>query len=130
MGYQILIIDDSAVTRAVLKKTIGMTGVEVDEIIEASNGQEALQLLSDGNADLIMADLNMPRMNGMELAERLFNDSTLKHIPMVVISTEASAARIEELQHLGIKGYIHKPFTPEAIRKILVDTLNIEKISL
>ncbi len=123
MGYKILIVDDSSVTRAVLKKTIQMTGVDVSTVYEASNGNEALQKLNDNEVDLILADLNMPQMNGIEMVEKVFENPKTAETPIIVVSTEASTARIQLLKEKGIKGYIHKPFTPESIRNVLEEVL-------
>ena len=123
MGHRILIVDDSAVTRAVLKKTIHMTDIPTEEIIEANNGLEALEVLDKQKIDLIFADLNMPRMNGVEMTERIFANEKTSRIPIVVISTEASTTRIDQLQTKGVQKYIHKPFTPEMIKNVLQDVL-------
>ncbi len=121
MGYKILIVDDSSVTRAVLKKTIQMTGVDVEDFYEAANGSEALALLADNDVNLILADLNMPQMNGLEMMDNIFADEKNASIPIIVVSTEASAARIKLLKEKGVRGYVHKPFTPESIRNVLED---------
>lgn len=123
MGYTILIVDDSSVTRAVLKRTIQMTGVDVADFFEACNGSEALTILADNSIDLIMADLNMPQMNGLEMMEKIFANDSTASIPIIVVSTEASMARIKFLQEKGVRGYVHKPFTPESIREVLEEVL-------
>ncbi len=123
MSYKILIVDDSSVTRAVLKKTIMMTGIEVETFHGASNGQEGLDVLSKHQVDLVMADLNMPVMSGLEMTDKMFADESMHDIPVIVISTEASSARIDALQAKGVKGYVHKPFTPESIRNAIVSVL-------
>jgi two-component system chemotaxis response regulator CheY len=129
MGCKILIVDDSSVTRAVLKKTIGMTEVPVDEIFEASNGQEALSVLGSEDIDLVFADLNMPEMDGRELTTRIFAMADDGPAPtVVVVTTEASTSRIDELMAKGVKGYVHKPFTPEDIREVLADARPVETV--
>lgn len=122
MGCKILIVDDSSVTRAVLKKTIGMTDVAVDKIFEASNGYEALSVLGCEEIDLVFADLNMPEMDGRELTTRIFAMADDTPTPtVVVVTTEASRVRVDELMAKGVKGYVHKPFTAEAIRDVLIE---------
>jgi two-component system, chemotaxis family, chemotaxis protein CheY len=123
MAYRILIIDDSAVTRKVLAKTIGMVGLPVETILEASNGEEALRLLREQDVDLILADLNMPAVGGTDLAARLRADPRTRAIPLIIVSAEASAQRIQELSRLGVRQYIHKPFTPEQIRQTLLEVV-------
>ena len=125
MDYNILIVDDSAITRMVLKKTIHMTGIPVKTILEATNGCEALDLLCHHPVDLILTDLNMPEMNGMEMAAAILGNPKTSHIPVVLITTHASDVRIQELRSQGIKNYIHKPFTPEMIRDALNTLLEI-----
>lgn len=125
MAYKILIVDDSAVTRMVLKKTIEMTDVQIQEIFEAGNGYEALNLLSDHSVDLILADINMPEMNGMEMAAAILANPVTANVPVVIISTHTEDARINELRSQGIKAYIHKPFTAETIRDILSEILEL-----
>ncbi len=126
MSIKILIVDDSAVTRAVLRKTIDMTDVPVAEICEAANGKEALAVLQDEQIDLIFADLNMPEMNGTELATQVLSAEQSDAVPViVVVTTEASPPRINDLLAKGVRGYVHKPFTPESIRDVLQDVLDI-----
>lgn len=119
MGYNILIVDDSKTIRAILSKTLRLTGVPISEIFEAGNGQEALECLHGRWIDLILTDLNMPVMTGIELIEAMIVDDLLKNIPVVVISTDGSTTRIEELKAKGVREYIQKPFTPEDVRAII-----------
>ena len=123
MSYKILIVDDSSVTRAVLKKTIAMTGIDIEVFYEASNGKEGLEVLDNNQVDLVMADLNMPVMNGLEMTDKIFANEKTHDIPVVVISTEASSSRIDTLEEKGVRGYVHKPFTPESIRNVLTSVL-------
>jgi two-component system chemotaxis response regulator CheY len=106
-----------------------MTDFPVEEIVQAENGAQALQILPEQPFNLVMADLNMPEMNGVEMTARILADERTKNIPVVVITTEASTARIEELKAAGVKGYVHKPFTPEGIRDMLQDILGMPQNS-
>ncbi len=123
MAYNILIVDDSATTRAVVKRTVMMSGVDVGEIFQAENGKVALDVLDQNWVDLVLADLNMPEMNGIEMTQKMQAQTETQSIPVVVVSTEASTTRIEELKKHGVKGYVHKPFTPEDIRNVLTELL-------
>ena len=123
MAFKIMIVDDSAVTRMVLKKTIGMVGIDVDRFVEAGDGMEALDLLCDNHVDLAMADINMPKMNGMEMIAAMLANEKTADIPVVIITTHANDVRIKELCTQGVKKYIHKPFTPENIRDVLQEVL-------
>jgi len=128
MAYKILIVDDSIVTRMVLKKTIAMTDIPVQELFEADNGHQALNLLSNHSVDMVMADINMPEMNGMEMAAAILANPDTKNVPVVIISTHAEDARISELCSQGVKAYIHKPFTAETIRDVLSEILELNPV--
>ncbi len=124
MSYSILIVDDSSITRAVLKRTITMIDCDVENIFEAENGNEALDIVNNHPVDLITTDLNMPVMNGMQMNEIILSNPETRHIPIIAITAESCPVKIEQLENQGIKGYIHKPFTPESVRNILLKIMN------
>jgi two-component system chemotaxis response regulator CheY len=115
MALNILIVDDSPVMRSFIRKVVGMTALDVGEICEAGHGGEALGLLRQRWMDLVLTDINMPQMNGEELVRQIESDALLRAIPVIVVSTDASENRVEHLLALGAKGYVTKPFTPEAL---------------
>lgn len=119
MSHSILIVDDSATTRAFVKRAVGMCDLPVDRIEEAVDGHAALELLERAPVDVVFADLNMPQMNGLELTRRMLASERLRHIPVIVISAEPKGGRLEDLLKLGVKGYLKKPFTPEAVRQAI-----------
>lgn len=123
MGYNILVADDSAITRKIVIKVIGMTGVEVDAVYEAGDGLEALEVLDTHRIDLVFADLNMPRMSGIELIEKLAEDHRLEDTPVIVITSDRNEVRLEELKKRGIRAYLNKPFRPEALREVMIRVL-------
>lgn len=123
MAFNILVTDDSETMRAVIKKTVSMSGVPVGEFHEAANGKEALAILAQTWIDVILSDINMPEMGGMELLKKISEDEDLRKIPLIFITTEASDARQEEARKLGVAGYVRKPFQPEAIKAILYEVL-------
>ncbi|MCK4751913.1 MAG: response regulator [Planctomycetes bacterium] len=124
MGYNILIVDDSAITRKAIMRIIGMVSeLDVAEIFEADNGLAALQLLNEHHFDLVLADLNMPEMDGMEMVHQMQQAENTESIPVVIISSKPNTASTEELLADGIRGYLHKPFTPEDFREIITNTL-------
>ena len=123
MAFNILVTDDSETMRAVIKKTVSMSGVPVGEFHEAANGKEALAVLAQTWIDVILSDINMPEMGGMELLKTISEDEDLRKIPLIFITTEASDARQEEAKKLGVAGYVKKPFQPEAIKAILYEVL-------
>jgi two-component system chemotaxis response regulator CheY len=123
MSYAILIVDDSSIVRSMVKKSIGMAGLPLGNIFEAANGREALEVLGKNWVDIVFADLNMPEMGGAELVQRMSQDSMLVSTPVVVVSSEQSHAKIEELKAQGIRAYIKKPFRPESFREVVEDVL-------
>ncbi len=125
MAYNILIVDDSATTRAVIEKTIKIAGVSTNEIYQAANGKEALSVLEASWIDLIFSDINMPVMGGVEMVEKMHEDGLLKTIPVIIVSTEGNATRIEQLKSRGVRAYIRKPFTPELIKGVIDDILEV-----
>jgi two-component system chemotaxis response regulator CheY len=123
MGYTVMVVDDSDTIRSVLVRTLGLTKLPFVEILTAKNGIEALEQLKTHWIDLVFSDLHMPEMGGMELIGKMREDPAFKEIPVVIVSTEGSVTRIENLKEMGIKGYIRKPFTPEGIRNIILEIL-------
>lgn len=119
MAYNILIVDDSSIIRAVVKKTLRLAEVPVNEIYEAENGEVGLAKLQENWIDLVFSDINMPVMTGIEMIDKMAEDGLLQTIPVVIVSTEGSTTRIEELSKKGIRAYIRKPFTPEVLRDVV-----------
>ena len=121
MKLNVLIVDDSATIRAVMEKTLNLAGVNTNQVLHAAHGKEALEILGNEWIDLIFADINMPVMNGVEMIEKMSEDGLLKTIPVVVVSTEGSQTRIEQLKDKGVTAYIRKPFQPEDFKAIVED---------
>jgi len=120
MAYSVLIVDDSAVMRSFIRRVILLSGFEVGECLEAGNGEEALDRLRDhGEIDVILTDINMPKMNGEQLLQRLASDGLLRRVPALVISTDATKDSILRMLSLGAEGYMKKPFSPEELREEL-----------
>ena len=126
MAMNVLIVDDSGVMRAMILKTLRMTGLPLGEIHQAGNGQEGLAVLDAQWIDLVIADINMPVMNGEEMIERMQANPATRDTPTVVVSTEGSETRIQRLADKGVR-FIHKPFTPEAIRDTICELTGLEK---
>ncbi len=123
MALQILVVDDSPVTRKMVRRAIGLCGLAVGEVFEAGDGAEALRQLGAHPVDLVLADINMPVMNGMELVERMSADPALARVPVVVVATPMSEQRIERLLDIGARAYLAKPFRPEALRDLVLEIL-------
>lgn len=122
MSVNVLIVDDSAVMRSMIVKTLRLTRLPLGEIHQAANGQEGLAAINQNWIDLVIVDINMPVMNGEEMIDRMLDNPEHKNIPIVVISTEGSKTRVGRLQDKGAR-FIHKPFSPEKIRDTIKDLL-------
>jgi len=116
---RILIVDDSTVMRALIKRVARLAGVPNDGILEASNGAEALKLLEKHEINVLLTDINMPEMTGAELLRELARRDRYRDLVRVIISTDGSSARREEADGLNVHSYLEKPFSPEALRHVL-----------
>src|SRR4051812_4762585 len=125
MAYGVLSADDSPVMRLFVRRVIELSGFDLSECFEASNGEEALEILRTEWVDAILTDINMPVLDGEEFIRRLAADDLLRSIPAIVISTDATANRIDRLLALGARGYVTKPFLPETLRAELERTLGV-----
>ena len=103
--------------RSFIRRTLDMSGFELSACFEAGDGLEALEVLDREWVDIILTDINMPRLNGHELVARLAESGLTQTIPVIIVSTDATSVRMEKLKSLGAKGYLVKPFTPEALRQ-------------
>ena len=118
---RILIVDDSSMMRAMIKRVVKLTEVPVEEVLEAGDGAEALALLEQHDVQLLLTDINMPVMNGAELLHALADDERWSGLTRVIISTDGSTARREEAAGLDVRCYLEKPFSPEVLRDVLND---------
>jgi two-component system chemotaxis response regulator CheY len=123
-----MIVDDSPVMRTFLRKVVQLTGLSVGEFCEAGDGEAALDALRERWMDLVLTDINMPRMNGEEFVRRLAADETLSDIPVIVVSTDSSQDRIDRMIGLGARGYISKPFQPETLRDEIEKVLGVQHV--
>jgi two-component system, chemotaxis family, chemotaxis protein CheY len=122
MALNLLIVDDSAVMRAMIIKTLRMANLPIGEIHEAANGAEGLSQLETNWVDLCVADINMPVMDGEEMIQAMHDNPALSDIPIIVVSTEGSETRINRLVQHGVR-FVHKPFAPETIRDTIKESL-------
>ena len=123
MAFNILIVDDSRTIRSVIKKTLQIAEVPYGEVYEAENGQEALDVMQANWIDLVFADINMPVMNGVEMIEQMAANDMLQDLPVIIVSTEGSKTRIDDLFAKGVKAYLRKPITPEQLRTVIHDVM-------
>ena len=112
----ILIIDDSAMMRKVVLRTLKMAGMDFETVLEAGDGLEALAVLKENQVQLIMCDINMPNMTGLELLEELKKTGLAQGAPIVMVTTEASEPQVRQAILAGARGYIRKPFTVDHIK--------------
>jgi two-component system, chemotaxis family, chemotaxis protein CheY len=129
MAFRVLIVDDSPVMRAFVRRVLAISGLEADPIFEASDGQEALDLLEDQWVDVVLTDINMPNMDGEEFVTKLSERGLLSLVTVVVISTDATSSRMEHLHALGAHGYLSKPFLPEALRAEVERAMGVRDVA-
>ena len=123
MAFNLLIVDDSKTVRAVIRKSLRLAKIPTNEVHEAENGQQALEVVASKWIDLILLDINMPVMNGVETIEHLAGDEVHAGIPIIIVSSEGSKVRLEQLMQGSVRGYVRKPFHPEELRDVLYATL-------
>jgi two-component system, chemotaxis family, chemotaxis protein CheY len=116
MDSDVLVVDDSAAIRKILQRVLRQTGMAINEIHEAGDGQEALKLLRARRIDLVLTDINMPRMDGLELLAAIKGSSEWAAVPVVMITTEGGEAKVAEAVRLGAAAYVRKPFTADQIK--------------
>ena len=120
-----LIVDDSSVMRKVVERAIRQAGIELSEVLQAGNGEEALTKLrtDTGPLGLILSDINMPTMDGLQFLEQRARENLAPGVPVVMITTEGSEPVVLRAIAAGARGYICKPFTPEQVRARIVPLL-------
>ncbi len=124
MALRTLIVDDSGVMRKIVERSLRQAGLELSEVWEASNGLEALAILQQKTPDLILSDINMPNMDGLEFVRQLRAVESAQGVPVVMITTEGSESRVVEALSCGARGYIRKPFTPEQVKQHVLPLVN------
>jgi two-component system chemotaxis response regulator CheY len=120
---RVLIVDDSSVMRKIVDRSLRQAGLQITEVYEAGNGAEALTRLGEHNVDLILSDINMPTMDGLELVRQLQTVESVKGVPIVMITTEAGESHVVQALSNGARGYIRKPFSPDQIKERLIPLL-------
>ena len=118
-----LIVDDSSVMRKIVERSLRQAGIDLKQVLEAGNGAEALTVLQDNLVDLILCDINMPVMDGLEFVKQLSAVGNAKGVPVVMITTEGSEAHVVQALSLGARGYIRKPFTAEQVKEQVLPVL-------
>jgi len=118
-----LIVDDSSVMRKIVERSLRQAGINISHVVEAGNGAEALGALRDNKVDLILCDINMPVMDGLEFVKQLATVENAKGVPVVMITTEGSEAHVVQALSAGARGYIRKPFTPDQVKEHVLPVL-------
>ena len=119
----VLIVDDSAAIRKILRRVLQQAEIPLGQVYEAGDGAEALAGLKDQKVQLILSDINMPNMDGLQFLGALKGNREWRDIPVVMITTEGSQAKVLEAVKLGAAGYVRKPFTAEQIKEKLAGIL-------
>lgn len=123
MALDILIVDDSAAIRKILQRVLGQAEIPVGTVFEAGDGAAALEILKKQKVGLVLSDINMPNMDGLELLAHIKANEEWRKLPVIMITTEGAAAKVKEAVELGATGYVRKPFTAEQIKEKLTGLL-------
>jgi two-component system chemotaxis response regulator CheY len=125
----VLVVDDSSVMRRMVARSLVLSGVPAHEVHEAGDGREALRLIREQYVDLVLCDLHMPVMDGLELMKQLGTDAATADVPVVIVSSERSPGLLAELEELGVRGFLRKPFQPEALGQLVREVLRLPEPS-
>lgn len=127
MAFNVLVVDDSAVMRQMVVRTLKMSGLPLGTVLEAGNGEEGLFVLQDEWVDLLLLDINMPVMNGEEMLRRIRGNPETENLPVIVVSTEGSETRLAALHDLGAS-IVRKPFAPETLRDTILRVTGVTDV--
>ena len=119
MSRNVLIVDDSAVMRKIVMRALRQADIGVEQVYEAGDGGEALEVLAKQHVDLILSDVNMPNVDGFEFVRRARSQTPPIDVPIVMVTTEGSEDRVKEALSSGVQGYVVKPFTADDLRDAL-----------
>lgn len=128
MALDVLIVDDSTAIRKILQRVLLQTDFPLGKVLEAGDGVEALEILKANKVGLILSDVNMPKMDGLQLLSKVKADPEYRDIPMVMVTTEGSQAKVMEAVSLGAAGYIRKPFTADQINEKLTGLFSLRSL--
>jgi two-component system chemotaxis response regulator CheY len=123
MESDVLVVDNSAAIRKILQRVLRQTGMAINAIHEAGNGEEALAVLREHPVNLILTDINMPKVDGLQLLATLKATPQWQKVPVVMITTEGGESKVAEAVRLGAAGYVRKPFTADQIKEKLTGIL-------
>lgn len=122
---QALIVDDSTVMRKIVERSLRQAGVDSLIVLEAGSGVEGLEVLKARRVDLILSDINMPAMDGLEFVRQLRQQRLAEGVPVVMITTESSEEHVKQAIEAGAIGYIRKPFTADQVKQKVLSLLPV-----
>ncbi|MBE0659805.1 MAG: response regulator [Bryobacteraceae bacterium] len=120
MAIDVLIVDDSAAIRKILHRVLVQADVPLGRVVEAGDGIEALEALKSNKVGLILSDINMPNMDGLQFLSAVKARADIKDVPVIMVTTEGGSSKVMEAVNLGAVGYVRKPFTAEQIKEKLI----------
>ena len=120
---RVLVVEDSTVMRAMAKKTLRLAGVAPEHVEEAADGAEALRIMEQTPVDVVLADINMPVMDGAEMLRRMRASNQLRDVTVIIVSSECSRGRAADLESKGATGHLRKPYTPEQLKDTIDEIL-------
>ena len=113
MSKRVLVVDDSAPVRQMVSTTLGRAGYEIVEAVDGADGLS--KLMDDHDITLVICDINMPQMSGLEMIEQIAESKTIRKVPVVMLTTEGQPALLQRARQAGAKGWIVKPFKPDVL---------------
>ncbi len=122
---RVLIVDDSSVMRKIVERALRQAGLELKEVHEAGSGVEGVEVLRTRSVDLILSDINMPSMDGLEFLRQIRAQNLASGVPVVMITTESSEEYVKQAIESGARGYIRKPFTPEQVKERVLPLVRV-----
>jgi two-component system chemotaxis response regulator CheY len=125
-SIQAIIVEDSSVMRKIVERSLRQAGIELSKVFEAGNGAAGLAVLAENRAELILCDINMPVMDGLEFVKALAGVEKAKGTPVVMLTTEGSEAHVVQALSPRARGYIRKPFTPDQVREHVIPLLAVK----
>jgi len=124
MALDVLIVDDSSAIRKILMRGLAQTELKRGDVCEAADGVDAIKILEANKVGLVLSDINMPNMDGLQLLTSVRARPEWNGIPIIMITTEGNQAKVMEAVQLGAQGYVRKPFTAEQIKEKISSCLS------
>jgi len=129
MTKTVLIVDGSPVMRRVVERSLRLAGLELMRVLDAADAAEALALAQQHRLDLVLTDLNLSAMDGLDLMRNLRQNDVTRDVPIVVITSQAGESYVMEALALGARGYIRKPFTADQVKEYIAPLFRLPVMS-